>query len=91
MAYSAAERETTVTTSDADPWVHIHTYQRPYMTKLLANPDFEVLVRTDDYLRVRIAGDKWNPASGARRKRTYTAEQRAAAGKRLAAARQAKG
>lgn len=87
MQYNAEERETTVSTSDADPWVHIHTYQRPYMTKLLANSDFEVVEQKPEYLHVRIQATKWNPATGAKRKRTFTPEQREAARQRLARGR----
>ena len=90
MQYDAEERETTVNTSDASDWVHIHTYQRKYITKLKANPAFEVVDESDGYLHVKIAADKWNPAQGAKRTRNMSPEARAAAGKRLAAVRAAK-
>ena len=87
---TADERETVVTTSDAAEWVYIDTFQRRYMTKLKANPMFEVVVETEDRLQVRIPADQWNPAQGAKRTRNLTPEARAEAGQRLAAARTAK-
>lgn len=88
--YSPEERETTVTTTDADDWVYINTYQRRYMTKLKANKAFEVLVNNPDFLRVRIKADQWNPAQGAKRSRSLTPEQRQAAADRMTAARAVK-
>ncbi|MFA5387323.1 MAG: hypothetical protein WC322_02915 [Candidatus Paceibacterota bacterium] len=85
--YSPEERETTVTTTDADEWVYINTYQRRYMTKMRANEKFEVLVDTGDYLQARIKASEWNPAQGAKRSRTFTPEQKAAAAERMTAAR----
>ncbi len=46
MALTAAERETTITMSDADDMWLIHTSQRKVVTQLLKNPQANVLEDT---------------------------------------------
>lgn len=87
------ERETSITTSDGDGMVRIWTAQRAYITRMKRNPAF-ILVDEGTYegspwADFRIPADQWNPATGAKRKRTMTDEQKAATAQRLKAARAA--
>jgi hypothetical protein len=43
MGLIAEERETIISWSDADKKVHVHTCMRPIITKILANPNAEIL------------------------------------------------
>lgn len=89
---TAAERETTVTVTDADDQVRIWTAQRRHITRLRKNPAFaEVrsgLYGTTEWAEFTIPADQWNPASGAKRRSSLTPEQRQAAADRLRAARE---
>ena len=88
---SAAERETTVTITDADDVVRIWTAQRRYLGRLRRHPSYtEVKSGTHggtEWAEFTIPASEWNPATGAKRKVTMTAEQRAAIAARLRAVR----
>ena len=88
---SAAERETTVTTTDADDVVRIWTAQRRYLGRLRRHPSYtEVKSGTHggtEWAEFTIPASEWNPATGAKRKVTMTDEQRAASAARLRAVR----
>lgn len=85
------ERETTITSTDADGLVRIWTAQRPFITRMRNHPAFTEVDSghhgTSDWASFTIPADQWNPASGAKRRVTMTDEQKAAAGARLRAAR----
>ncbi len=92
MSMDPAERETTITTSDADGSVRIWTAQRRHIGRLRRHPKFtEVATGTHDgseWAEFTIPAADWNPASGAKRERApMSEEQRAQAAARLAAAR----
>lgn len=84
---SAEERETTITATDADDLVRIWTCQRKHITKLRSNVSFTEVRSgfhgTTEWAEFTIPADKWNPASGAKRKHNMTPEQREAAATRL--------
>ena len=88
---TAPERETTVATTDDDPEVRIWTAQRRHITRLRKHPAFTEVRQgwhgTMEWAEFTIPADKWNPASGAKRTRNMTDEQKQAAATRLAAAR----
>lgn len=88
---SAAERETTVTITDADDTVRIWTAQRRYLGRLRRHPSFtEVKSGTHggtEWAEFTIPARDWNPATGAKRKVTMTDERRAALAERMRAAR----
>lgn len=90
---TAAERETTVTTTDADDTVRIWTAQRRHIGRMRRHDAFtEVKTGTiggSEWAEFTIPADQWNPASGAKRKSNLTDEQRQASAARLAAAREA--
>ena len=91
QSLSAAERETTVTITDADDTVRIWTAQRRYLGRLRRHPSFtEVKSGTHggtEWAEFTIPASEWNPATGAKRKVTMTDEQRAASAARLRAVR----
>lgn len=87
-----AERETTVTATEADEWVEIHTFQRRYMGALLRKlPNSNMLVakhEPGEYLHVRLPAHEWNPATGVKRKgKPLTPERRAELAEQLAKGR----
>ena len=88
---SAAERETTVTITDADDMVRIWTAQRRYLGRLRRHPSFtEVKSGTHggtEWAEFTIPARDWNPATGAKRKSNMTDEQKAALAERLRAVR----
>ena len=90
---SAAERETTVTITDADDMVRIWTAQRRYLGRLRRHPSFtEVKSGTHggtEWAEFTIPAAEWNPATGAKRKSNMTDEQKAALAERLRAVRAA--
>ena len=90
---SAAERETTVTITDADDMVRIWTAQRRYLGRLRRHPSFtEVKSGTHggtEWAEFTIPARDWNPATGAKRKSNMTDEQKAALAERLRAVRAA--
>ena len=91
QSLSAAERETTVTITDADDTVRIWTAQRRYLGRLRRHPSYtEVKSGTHggtEWAEFTIPASEWNPATGAKRKVTMTDEQRAASAARLRAVR----
>ena len=91
MALTAPERETTVLSTDGDDVVVIESAQRRYLTRLRKNPSFtEVATGTyegTEWARFTIPARDWNPASGAKRRRNLTDEQRGELRDRLAKAR----
>ena len=90
---SAAERETTVTITDADDVVRIWTAQRRYLGRLRRHPSYtEVKSGTHggtEWAEFTIPARDWNPATGAKRKSNMTDEQKAALAERLRAVRAA--
>lgn len=92
---SAEERETTVTSTDADPLVRIWSNQRRHISRL-RNHESYTEVRsgydgTTEWAEFTIHTTLWNPATGAKRKRKpLTEEQRAVVADRLARARNRK-
>lgn len=88
---SAAERETTVTITDADDVVRIWTAQRRYLGRLRRHPSYtEVKSGTHggtEWAEFTIPASEWNPATGAKRKSNMTDEQKAALAERLRAVR----
>lgn len=94
-ARTAAERETTVTVTDADTDVRIWTARRKDITRLRKhNGATEIrsgFDGTTEWAEFTIPADKWNPATGIKRQgRKLTPEQRKAAAERLAKARVAR-
>lgn len=93
MSLHASERETTVTSTDADAEVRIWTAQRRHIGRMRRHPAFTEVGSGfhdgSEWAEFTIPSDQWNPASGAKRKSTLTDEQRRAAADRLASARQA--
>lgn len=91
---TAAERETTVTVTDDSEVVTIWTAQRKHITRLRKNPSFTEVGSgfhgSTEWAEFTIPADQWNPASGAKRRVSLSAEQRAAAADRLRAARSAR-
>ena len=91
MALTAPERETTVISTDGDDLVTIETAQRRHITRLRKNPAFtEVVAGTyegTEWARFTIPASEWNPATGAKRKRDLTPEQREELRQRFAKSR----
>lgn len=91
---SAAERETTVTATDADDTVRIWTCQKRYLGRLRRHPSFiEVATGfhgSTEWAEFTIAAADWNPATGAKRKVTMTDERKAALADRMRSAREAR-
>lgn len=95
QSLSAEERETTVTSTDADPLVRIWTNQRRHLSRLRNNDAYTEIGSgfdgTTEWAEFTIHTTQWNPATGAKRKRKpLTEEQRAALADRLHDARQSK-
>jgi hypothetical protein len=91
---TAAERETLATGTDADAVVTIITYQRRHITALRKHPGFREKASgfhgTSEWAEFTIPADRWSPATGAKRAgRPLSADERARAAARLAAARSA--
>lgn len=88
---SAPERETTITTSDADDTVRIWSAQRPYITRLRKSPEATEVrsgfIGTSEWAEFTIPRERWNPVSGIKRRVVLSEEQRAALADRLAASR----
>jgi hypothetical protein len=91
MALSAAERETVINATDDGADVSIWTAQRRFINRLRKHPSFTEVASGfhdgSEWASFTIPFDQWNPASGAKRQSTMTAEQKAAGAARLAAAR----
>lgn len=94
MSLTAPERETVITATDEDPVVKIYTIQRKYITALKKKcPEYlhkEGMYGTTSWAEFHLPADKWSPASGVKRTRTMTDEQRRAVGERLAKGRRAR-
>ena len=89
---NASERETTITSTDADGLVRIWTAQRGHLGRLRRNPNFTEVASghyaKTEWAEFTIPAAMWNPASGAKRATArQSEEQRAANVARLAAAR----
>lgn len=86
----AAERETVAVGTAADEEVVISSSQRKHITKLRKHPAFtEVhseMIGNTEYAVFTVPADDWNPATGGKRKRVMTEEQKRIAGERLQAA-----
>ena len=82
------ERETTITGTDADDTIHIWSCRRRHITAMRKHPAFTetetgtIPGTTTEFARFRIADSDWNPATGGRRRREMTDEQRAALSER---------
>lgn len=91
---SAAERETTVTATDADDTVRIWTCQKRYLGRLRRHPSFTEVATgfhgSTEWAEFTIAAADWNPATGAKRKVTMTDERKAALADRMRSAREAR-
>jgi hypothetical protein len=79
----AAERETTITTSDADDTVLVWSAQRRHITRMRQHPRFEEvatgIVDGAEWASFRIAANAWSPVTGAKRAdRTVSQAQREA-------------
>lgn len=95
MALTAPERETTVISTDGDDLVTVETAQRRYLTRLRKNARFLEVAQGEfegsEWARFTIPASEWNPATGAKRKRSLTDEQRGELRDRLANARTHRG
>lgn len=89
--WTAPERETTVTTSDADALVHIWTAQRRYITKLRRDKAFTEVESgfhgKGEWASFTIPAGEWSPV-GVKRRRNLTSNARNEAAARLRAARE---
>lgn len=76
------ERETTITGTDADDTIHIWSCRRRHITAMRKHPAFTetetgtIPGTTTEFARFTIADSDWNPATGGRRRREMTDEQR---------------
>ena len=88
------ERETTVNASDGDQVVRIWTAQRKHITRMRRHDSFTETATGyhggTEWAEFTIPASDWNPASGAKRKRNLTDEQRQALADRLAKSRKEK-
>lgn len=84
---TAPERETTVTTTDADDEVRIWTCRARHVGELKRHPAFRLVAEgsygSTAWAEFVIADAGWSPATGARRRRNLTDEQRAALAERM--------
>ena len=91
MSLHASERETMVSTTDADTTVRIWSAQRRHIGRMRRHPAFTEIDHGyhdgSEWAEFTIPADQWNPATGAKRKSSLTDEQKRAAADRLAAAR----
>lgn len=90
----AAERETTITSTDADREVRIWTCQRKYLGRLRRDRRFTETAGgfygTTEWAEFTIPAASWNPVTGAKRAgRPLTDEQRARAAETLQRYREA--
>lgn len=95
MPLNAFERETTISVSDGDEFVHVYTAQRKFINRLRKD-DRVAIVASGEYegspwVAAQIPAHLWSPTSGLkRRSKPMTEEQRAAAVERLRRAREEK-
>ena len=77
------ERETTINGTDADETIHIWSCRRRHITAMRKHPAFTetetgiIPGTTTEYAKFTVADADWNPATGGRRRREMTDEQRA--------------
>lgn len=92
MSLTAAERETTVTITDADDTVRIWTAQRGYLGKLRRHPAYTEVASglhgATEWAEFTIPADRWNPATGAKRQRNLSEEQKTELAERLRRSRE---
>lgn len=90
--YSREEQETTVSVTRADEFVHIWTAIPAHITRLKKNPSFTLIREStkpgEIYASFSIPAKNWNPASGAKRSRNLSDQQKAEAAIRLRKARE---
>ncbi len=87
----AAERETTITSTDDSDTIIIWTAQHRFINRMHKHPGFK-LVRSGVYegspwAEFSIPADQWNPLTGVKRQSHMSPEQKSAAGARLLANR----
>ena len=91
MALTAPERETTVISTDGDDLVTVETAQRRHITRLRKNARFLEVAQGEfegsEWARFTIPARDWSPATGAKRKRNLTDEQREELRQRFAKSR----
>ena len=94
VSLSSDERETVITVTDADPVVRIWTAQRRHITRMRKHDSFTETATGyhggTEWAEFTIPATDWNPATGAKRKRNLTDEQRQALADRLAKSREAR-
>ena len=87
----AYERETTIISNDEDDVIVIWTMQRRFISRMRKHPAFRETGSgyhgTSEWVEFQIPAKDWNPASGGKRKRDLTPEQRQAMADRLAQSR----
>ena len=87
----AYERETTIISNDEDDVIVIWTMQRRFISRMRKHPAFKETGSgyhgTSEWVEFQVPSKDWNPASGGKRKRDLTPEQRQAMADRLAQSR----
>ena len=87
----AYERETTIISNDEDDVIVIWTMQRRFISRMRKHPAFRETGSgyhgTSEWVEFQVPSRDWNPASGGKRKRDLTPEQRQAMADRLAQSR----
>lgn len=77
---NAAERETTVTTSDAEDTVRIWTAQRRFVNRLRSDPRVTIVAEGEHgdtkWIEATIPASDWNPVTGIKRRRAPLSEER---------------
>lgn len=84
---TAPERETTVTTTDADDQVRIWTSRRRHIGELKRHPAYELvdegMYGDSPWAEFVIPDARWSPATGARRRVNLSDDQRAELAERM--------
>ena len=87
----AYERETTIISNDEDDVIVIWTMQRRFISRMRKHPAFRETGSgyhgASEWVEFQVPSKDWNPASGGKRKRDLTPEQRQAMADRLAQSR----
>ena len=87
----AYERETTIISNDEDDVIVIWTMQRRFISRMRKHPAFKETGSgyhgASEWVEFQVPSKDWNPASGGKRKRDLTPEQRQAMADRLAQSR----
>ena len=88
-ATPAYERETTITSNDEDDVITFWTMQRRFISRMRKHPAFREtgsgFYGASEWVVFEVPAKEWNPATGGKRKRDITPEQRAAAADRMRA------